>query len=52
MNRYQLSRLMRGKARSRAPIISGTMKLPRVTGIAGTRKNQTMTTPCSVKARL
>ena len=49
---YQLSRLSRGKARSRAPIISGIRKLPKVFGIDGIRKNQTMITPCSVKARL
>ena len=32
MNRYQLSRLSRGKARSLAPIISGTRKLPKRVG--------------------
>ena len=52
MNRYQLTRLSRGKARSRAPSISGTMKLPSVTGTAGTRKNHTMITPCMVNSRL
>ena len=35
-----------------APIISGIRKLPKVSGIDGIRKNQTMITPCSVKARL
>ena len=35
MNRYQLARLSRGNARSRAPSISGVTKLPSVTGIAG-----------------
>ena len=52
MNRYQLRRLSRGKARSRAPIISGTMKLPSVLGIEGIRKNHTMMMPCMVNRRL
>ena len=52
MNKYQLSRFSRGKARSRAPIISGNMKFPSVTGTAGTRKNHTITTPCAVNSRL
>src|SRR2546421_8942759 len=45
---YQLSRLSLGKARSRAPIISGTRKLPSTFGIEGIRKNHTITTPCIV----
>ena len=42
---YQLSRLSLGKARSRAPIIMGTKKLPRTVGTTGTRKNHTMMMP-------
>ena len=42
MKRYQLSRLSRGNARSRAPIISGTRKLPSTAGIDGIRKKKTM----------
>ena len=34
------------KGEVRAPIISGTRKLPSVVGIDGIRKNHTMTTPC------
>ena len=49
---YQLSRLMRGKARSLAPIIIGTRKLPSTAGIEGIRKKKTMTTPCIVKSLL
>ena len=41
-----------GKATSLAPIISGSRKLPSVVGIDGTRKNHTITVPCSVKRRL
>ena len=52
MKTYQLSRFSRGKATSRAPIISGSRKLPSVVGIDGTRKNHTMMTPWKVKARL
>ena len=52
MNRYQLARLSRGNARSRAPIISGSIKLPSVLGIDGIRKNHTMITPCMVNSRL
>ncbi len=40
---------MRGKARSLAPIIIGTRKLPRVAGIDGMRKKNTIITPCIVK---
>ncbi len=49
---YQLSRLSRGKARSRAPIISGSRKLPSTAGIDGIRKKKTITTPCIVNSRL
>ena len=52
MYRYQLKRLSRGNARSRAPIINGTRKFPSVEGIDGIRKNQTMMTPCMVKSLL
>ena len=51
-NRYQLVRLSLGNARSRAPIISGTRKLPSVVGMEGIRKNQTITTPCIVNSLL
>ncbi len=49
---YQLIRLILGNATSRAPSISGRQKLPSVTGMDGTRKNQTMITPCQVNSRL
>ena len=49
---YQLKRFSFGNARSFAPIISGTRKLPRMDGIAGIRKKNTMTTPCMVKSWL
>ena len=49
---YQLSRLSLGKARSRAPIISGTRKLPSTFGMEGIRKNHTITTPCIVNSLL
>jgi hypothetical protein len=49
---YQDSRLMRGNARSFAPIISGIRKFPSVAGIDGIRKKKTITTPCPVKALL
>ena len=49
---YQLSRLIFGKARSRAPIISGIRKFPSVAGIDGTRKKNTMMMPCIVKSLL
>ena len=52
MNTYQLSRLILGKARSFAPIISGMRKFPRVAGIDGIRKKKTITTPWPVKASL
>ena len=37
---YQLSRLMRGKARSRAPIMSGIRKFPSVAGIDGHQEEE------------
>ncbi len=49
---YQLSRFKRGNATSRAPIISGSRKLPSTLGIDGMRKNHTITTPCRVNKRL
>ena len=52
MKTYQLIRLSRGKAMSRAPIISGMRKFPSTLGIDGIRKNQTMITPCMVKSLL
>ena len=52
MNRYQLKRLSRGKARSLAPIIIGSKKLPSTVGITGTRKKNTMITPWIVKSLL
>ena len=51
-NRYQDKRLRRGNATSCAPIIIGTRKLPRVAGMDGTKKNQTIMMPCSVNSRL
>jgi hypothetical protein len=44
--------LSRGNARSRAPIISGTRKLPRTAGIDGIRKKKSITMPCIVKSLL
>ena len=49
---YQLSRLSRGNARSFAPIMIGTRKLPSTAGIDGIRKKKTMTTPCIVNSLL
>ena len=43
---------MRGNARSLAPSISGSRKLPSVAGIAGIRKKNTMMTPCIVNKLL
>ena len=43
---------MRGNARSLAPIIIGTRKLPSVAGIDGMRKKKTIITPCSVNSLL
>jgi hypothetical protein len=45
---YQLARLRRGKARSRAPIIIGTKKLPSTAGIDGIKKKKIIVTPCMV----
>ncbi len=52
MNTYQEARFSFGKARSRAPIISGIRKLPKVAGILGIRKNHTITTPWIVNSLL
>ena len=52
MKMYQLIRLSRGKARSLAPIISGSRKLPNVAGMDGMRKNHTITTPWIVNSLL
>ena len=52
MKMYQLRRLSRGKARSLAPIMIGSRKLPIVAGIDGIRKNHTITTPWMVKSLL
>jgi hypothetical protein len=52
MYRYQLSRFRRGKARSRAPIISGIRKLPSTDGIDGIRNSHTMMTPWAVNSLL
>jgi hypothetical protein len=45
---YQLARLSFGNARSLAPIIMGTRKLPSVEGMPGIKKKKIMMTPCSV----
>jgi hypothetical protein len=44
--------LIFGNATSFAPIISGMAKLPRIAGIDGMRKKNTMTMPCMVNIRL
>ena len=49
---YQLIRLSLGNATSRAPIISGRIKLPSTAGIDGIRKNQIIKTPWMVKSLL
>ena len=49
---YQLSRLIAGNARSLAPIMSGSRKLPSVAGIDGIRKKKIMITPCIVNSLL
>ena len=49
---YQLSRLIRGNARSLAPIISGSRKFPSVAGMDGIRKKKTMIIPCMVNSLL
>ena len=43
---------MRGKARSRAPIMIGIRKFPSVAGMDGTRKKNTMMIPCMVNSLL
>ena len=45
-NRYQLMRLIFGKATSFAPIMRGIRKLPRTAGATGTKKKNTMMMPC------
>ena len=52
MKMYQHSRFRMGKARSRAPIMSGIRKLPSTAGIDGIRKKKIMTTPWIVNRRL
>ncbi len=52
MKMYQLSRLSRGNARSRAPIIIGMRKLPSTAGIDGIRKKKIMMIPCIVNSLL
>jgi hypothetical protein len=49
---YQLSRLMRGNARSLHPSMIGSRKLPSTAGIDGIRKKKTITTPCMVNILL
>ena len=49
---YQLARFSFGNARSLAPIIIGTRKLPSVAGIDGIRKKNTIITPCIVNSLL
>jgi hypothetical protein len=49
---YQLKRLILGKARSLAPIMSGIRKLPRTAGMDGIRKKKIIATPCMVKSLL
>ena len=49
---YQESRFRMGKAKSRAPIMSGIRKLPSTAGIDGIRKKKIMTTPWIVNRRL
>ena len=52
MKMYQLSRLSRGNARSFAPIMIGTKKLPKTAGIDGIRKMKIITMPCIVNSLL
>ncbi len=49
---YQLSRLIRGKARSLAPIMIGMRKFPSTAGTAGIRKKKIITWPCMVNSLL
>ena len=50
--KYQLSKFSLGSARSFAPIINGSIKFPSAAGTIGTRKKNTMITPCIVNSRL
>jgi hypothetical protein len=52
MKRYQLSRLIFGKARSFAPIMMGSRKFPSTAGIPGIRKKKIITTPWRVNILL
>jgi hypothetical protein len=52
MNTYQLNRFNLGNAKSRAPIIKGTRKLPSTAGIEGIRKKKIITNPCRVNSLL
>ena len=49
---YQLARFSFGNARSFAPIMIGTRKLPSTDGMAGMRKKNTIITPCIVNSLL
>jgi len=49
---YQLNKFSFGKARSLAPIMIGTRKLPSTEGMAGMRKKNTIITPCIVNSLL
>src|SRR2546423_6051473 len=49
---YQHNKLIRGNARSLAPIIMGMRKFPSTAGIDGIRKKKSMIWPCMVKALL
>jgi hypothetical protein len=52
MYTYQLRRFSLGNARSRAPIMMGTRKFPRVVGMEGIRKKNTMMIPCMLNILL
>src|ERR1022692_4362799 len=52
MYRYQLSKLIRGNARSLAPTISGIRKLPKTAGTDGIRKKKIIEIPCMVNSLL
>ncbi len=49
---YQLIRLILGNARSFAPTMSGTRKLPNTAGTDGIKKKKIMFTPCMVNSLL
>src|SRR5205823_14237803 len=51
-NKYQLNKFNLGNATSRAPIIIGMTKFPSTAGIDGIKKNQTISTPWTVKSLL